>query len=229
MNICMFLSLLTMVWKYLNASPYLFALIYITAQSVIASASTSNTSASYCRDKGGLDCDNIDDVRHKVWFDETGQSIEGYRNFLESSCCILGGGHRIAVDDRRALHIVQSLPSVESDLYLTGSAGHQALFWVLVDDEYLSSDLDIDPWLVQRFVLAMMFYQFDGVRRWYGYGYNDYIAQEVDGSVNIDDDRAHLLSFNGTNWLDEHHECEWAFITCNRNKFVTQINMRKCS
>ena len=123
-----------------------------------------------------------------------------------------------------------------------GDSLHQAIFWLMYDDEM--HILPGSSYLQQRFALAVIYFELGGSLRWktcwsgkrYAYEFsknelNDFIWRHPyynqDKLLNSTECSPELNSGGKSAWLTNTHECDWAFISCNRNKFITKIEMSK--
>jgi hypothetical protein len=97
----------------------------------------------------------------------------------------------LAVFGRRGQRIAEALEAVSEQIYELGSNRAAAAEWLIKDD---AMDLEhSDPLLMQRFVLALLYFQLDGTN-WI---YTDYLTGD--------------------------DECQWDGITCNDDNEVTDI------
>ena len=108
-----------------------------------------------------------------------------------------------SVDDQRRSDIYNLLGTLSGDkLRQPSSDEFWAAHWISDRDEMqLAAD---DPYLAQRYALAVMYY-----------------------ALNLDQHFADSGS-GGERWLDGQSECSWAGIRCNDNDYVTEIRLGKC-
>jgi hypothetical protein len=99
----------------------------------------------------------------------------------------------LAIFGRRGELVAQALEAVTEDVYTENSAQADATEWILKEDP-MSLDHD-DKGLIQRWVLALMYYQFDGANWLY------------------------------KNFRNGNSECDWDQITCDDNGQVTEIRL----
>ena len=96
-----------------------------------------------------------------------------------------------------------------------GSSANLAFEWLVNEDTlYLCPD---DPKLIQRYVIAKLYYQTGG-DNW------DECRAHENGPVpscNTD------AIYAGENWLESSNECDWAFITCDDDACITRIEVGK--
>ena len=185
----------------------------------ISAQYNNNNITEYCRDLYGYDCTDADEL-----FDIF-SNVNFSKSNLEDICCKIGGGQRIS---KRSHLIVRQIENVTSrnanefDLQkfqVQGSAQHRALFWITVDDEFVTTR----SWRPQRYAMAVLFFQLGGAKRWKTCwsGQRFYVNGTLYASSRCEHDL-----YPGTKaWLSSNHECEWAFVECDRNKFVTGISM----
>ena len=142
--------------------------------------------------------DNLDD--HGI-----GENIQ---DFLLEHCCSFGGGDRIYEDDEifRQLRSFTGMSAAEFDDQYSSS--QKALFWLIKEDTYPHSIQYTR--IVQRFSLASIYFGLNGDDDWIECSRSMYTNCSVEGK---------------TAWLSEEHECNWAYLSCDRNSFVTEINM----
>ena len=127
---------------------------------------------------------------------------------------------------------------------IPGDSLHQAIFWLTYDDGF-----DVhpsSPHLLQRYVVAALYFELGGALRWktcwsgkrYDYKYDDNELQEFswlhpyynqDKLKNNTDCLPKFDKGDKVAWLTSRHECDWAFITCDRDHFITKIEMSTLS
>jgi len=98
------------------------------------------------------------------------------------------------------------------------SSANLAFEWLVGHDQlYLCPD---DPKLIQRYVLAKIYFQQEG-DTWLECSNPNYTSLDSPTCDPVDF-TGHL---DGQPWLDDSHECDWAFITCNSELCVTKIEV----
>ena len=123
-----------------------------------------------------------------------------------------------------------------------------------MEDKYEDRS-SMSVFLVQRFAMAMVYFELGGASRWKtcwsGKRYVNFDTDDVlssstsDNDDDWDDDNDndynnwmlmeriessechHELYNNSMAWLTSVHECDWAFVDCDRDQFVTSIEMGK--
>ena len=179
-----------------------------------------------CRDKDGLDCGH-----NPLDISRSDLEDMGYENDLEyftDMCCSKGGGEYIDPDHpviKKLLNATETYDSyLRQQLSIQGSPQHRALFWLLKDDTF--GIQHYSEWLLQRFALSVVYFSLGGAWRWrdcwYGERYNDRYNLTLDPSTTM---RESCVEYSRYSWLSGTMECNWAFINCDRNDFVTEIRM----
>jgi hypothetical protein len=95
----------------------------------------------------------------------------------------------------RGQSIAKLLEGVSEDVYASGSPSATAAEWIIKEDPQALDSTN--PRLVQRYVLALVYFMLDG---------NNWVFK---------------------NFLTSANECEWDGISCNQNDEVTGIILRK--
>eukprot|EP00816_Leptocylindrus_hargravesii_P008624 CAMPEP_0196826896 /NCGR_PEP_ID=MMETSP1362-20130617/93853_1 /TAXON_ID=163516 /ORGANISM="Leptocylindrus danicus, Strain CCMP1856" /LENGTH=1879 /DNA_ID=CAMNT_0042207495 /DNA_START=399 /DNA_END=6037 /DNA_ORIENTATION=- len=133
--------------------------------------------------------------------------------YLKKNCCELGGGEILTEEDPILKRLVcEEQVSPISAFQLQRSPAQNALYWMVKEDTYeISAD---SLTLVQRYALAVLFYQFGG---------SDTPSHWKSCHSESDSDDCHFLG--GKAWLSPISECKWAFVECDRNDIVTGIFM----
>ena len=174
----------------------------------------------FCRDLYGFDCEESDFILKQIMENQ----ISGTKGNLEKICCKLGGGERISAyeSDKRVGELIGDMIGKGLSLdgfYVQGSPQHLALFFITQDDTFHSSNSH----LLQRYAMAVFYFSLGGPKRWNtcwsGGRYNETF------DLAFSDECSHELQENRKAWLSPTHECQWAFIECDRNSFVTGISM----
>ena len=132
------------------------------------------------------------------------------RDFLEEHCCTFGGGDKVFENDPLFEQLYRFTGKPISDFQDQYSSSQRALFWMAEEDAYpnLSEYLRIG----QRFALASMYFALNGDTDW--------IECSRYGNT--------VCSIpNKAGWMSDQQECDWAFLSCDRNSFVTDFIMRK--
>ena len=113
-------------------------------------------------------------------------------------------------------------PDVTSseELNDVGSSANLAFEWLVGDDTYYICPDDAK--VIQRYVVAKIYFQQEG-ENWIECSHPDYSSSPDDPSCNPDETNGNILA--GTSWMDGTHECDWAFITCDSDLCITQIEV----
>ena len=115
----------------------------------------------------------------------------------------------------RYLTIIQYLTSFvnlrESDFHDQHSPSQKALFWLVEEDSY--PNLEDYLHIGQRFALSSIYFGLNGDTDWLE------CSAKADTNCPVPN--------NKSAWLSEVEECNWAYLSCNRNSFATEIIMRK--
>jgi len=113
-------------------------------------------------------------------------------------------------------------PDVTSpeELNDVGSSANLAFEWLVGDDTYYICPDDAK--VIQRYVVAKIYFQQEG-ENWIECSHPDYSSSPDDPSCNPDETNGNILG--GTTWMDGTHECDWAFITCDSDLCITQIEV----
>ena len=137
--------------------------------------------------------------------------------YLQQYCCKLGGGEVLTEKNPVVKRLVcEEQVSPISAFQSQGSPAQNALYWMVEEDAYEIAAGSLT--LVQRYALAVLFYQLGGSHtpsRW----------KSCHSDSDESGDCTHFLG--GTAWLSPISECKWAFVECDRNDIVTGIFMRK--
>jgi len=181
--------------------------------------------ATYCRDMDGLDCEDYNEMREIAYNKERQENSDSK---LQNICCKLGGGDVIDENHEIVLRLKNDLQNhglevILANMEVQGTPEQQALFWIVKEDPY---DFD-NAWFEERYALAVMHYRLGGAWRWKSYGYDAYYENNVyddDFYQNNEDVRP---LYSGDQWLSDSFHCEWAFVHCDRDNFVTHLSMRK--
>jgi len=132
------------------------------------------------------------------------------RDFLEEHCCVFGGGDKVFENDPLFEQLYKFTGKPISDFQDQYSSSQIALFWLVEEDAYpnLSEYLRIG----QRFALASMYFALNGDTDWLTCSrYGNTVCSIP----------------NKADWMSDQQECDWAFLSCDRNLFVTDFIMRK--
>ena len=104
------------------------------------------------------------------------------------------------------------------ELLEPNSSANLAFEWLVGQDAYyICPD---DSKVIQRYVVAKIYFQQEG----------DAWLECSNPSYSLDaeptcDTPAYNAALAGDVWLDESHECDWAFITCNTDMCITKIEV----
>jgi len=131
--------------------------------------------------------------------------------FLEQHCCAFGGGDRIS-DDGLVFEQLRKFTRMSvSDFQDQHSLSQKALFWLVEEDSYpnLEDYLHIE----QSFALSSIYFGLNGDTDWLE-------CSELEDTICS-------VPNNKSAWMSGVQECEWAYLSCDRNLFVTEIIMRK--
>jgi len=131
--------------------------------------------------------------------------------FLKEHCCAFGGGEKVFDNHPVFEQLFKFSGTPISDYEDQHSPSQKALFWLLNEDTF--PDLEEYARIVQRFALASIYFGLNGDTAW------------IECSGHADDTSCPIQ--NKTAWMSDQQECEWAYLSCDRNRFVTEINMRK--
>jgi len=131
--------------------------------------------------------------------------------FLEQHCCAFGGGDRIFHDNPKFEQLRKFTEMTVSDFQDQHSPSQKALFWLVDQDSYpnLQDYLHIG----QRFALSSLYFGLNGDTDWLE------CSDQADTTCSVPN--------NKSAWMSGVQECEWAYLSCDRNSFVTEIIMRK--
>jgi len=195
-----------------------------------------------CKDTDGLDCYNHLPNQHQEFENFFNYTTEKeLATYLNEHCCVADGGEHLSVDNPLVAELInQNATSIKELFSKETSAEKSALFWLAYRDSF-----DISPkskYLTQRFALVLFYYQLGGPTLWkkcwngkrYS-GHENFIPTE-NGYENFYDsvfrydtiyseDNCNEELGGGVAWLTGVHECEWAFVQCDRSMFVTGIQM----
>ena len=208
-----------------------------------------------CRDTEGLDCfHHLPHPNDLKYFNISCNETENIFMKLLDHCCLRGGGEYVDTNDQNLKLLLDMNATNLHEVNRTSSSEQHALFWLLKHDDYMKAPNNLR--LVQRFALAVIYYELGGATRWktcwrgerysdhktpddisdycnyYGDEYDKfYYTSTIEFKQNFTEE-CNPPSFedNSTNiaWLSPTHECEWAFVHCDRDYFITDIHMRKC-
>ena len=132
--------------------------------------------------------------------------------FLELHCCAFGGGDRIFDDDLVFEQLRKFTGKSISDFQDQHSPSQKALFWLVKEDSY--PNLEDYFHIGQRFALSSIYFGLNGDTDW------------LECSQLADTTTCSVPNEKSA-WMSGVEECEWAYLTCDRNLFVTEISMRK--
>ena len=179
--------------------------------------STENEAKSACRDyvrvkdmfPNGTSCmsDNLPTYYDLVSAEITMTTAD----FLEQHCCAFGGGERISDDDLVFEQVRKFTAMSVSDFQDQHSPSQKALFWLEGEDSY--PNLEDYLHIGQRFALSSLYFGLNGDTDWL----------ECSGKAETNCS----VPNNKSAWLSDVEECNWAYLSCDRNSFVTEIIMRK--
>jgi len=130
------------------------------------------------------------------------------RDFLEEHCCTFGGGDKVFENDPLFEQLYRFTGKPISDFQDQYSSSQRALFWLVEEDAYpnLSEYLRIG----QRFALASIYFALSGDTDWIECSrYRNTVCSIPNKAV----------------WMSDQQECDWAFLSCDRNLFVTDFIM----
>ena len=131
--------------------------------------------------------------------------------FLEQHCCAFGGGDKIAHDNPVFDQLRKFTGMSVSDFHDQHSPSQKALFWLVKEDSYpnMKDYLHIG----QRFALSSIYFGLNGDTDWLE------CSDRENTNCSVPN--------NKSAWMSGVQECEWAYLSCDRNLFVTEIIMRK--
>ena len=127
--------------------------------------------------------------------------------FLKKYCCAFEGGERLEEDDPIFGHLLRSTGMSVTDFEDQYSSSQQALFW-LKEDPNMAGYSRIG----QRFALASIYFALNGDTHW------KECSRKTDTICSAHNKEA---------WLSLVQECNWAYLSCDRNLFITGVNMSK--
>ena len=212
-----------------------------TTNTVHAQQQEQKKYSEYCRDRNGYDCEDRD-VLLRMYYNsyhddplasETLPTLE--QSDYEYLCCKVNGGERVTSRGRAIQQIenVTKNSNFDQELFQhQGSPQHRALFFIAIDDEYVSSI----SYRTQRYALAVLYFHLGGAKLWKTCWSGSRYYYDDGNYQNVYSFRSHYgyLYSNSTcdndddgkkAWLSPVHECDWAFVECDRNNFVTGISM----
>jgi len=179
--------------------------------------STENEPKSACRDylrvenlfPYGTSCvrDNLP-TNHDL---ESADITLSTADFLEQHCCAFGGGDRIFHDNPKFEQLRRYTGMSVSDFQDQHSPSQKALFWLMEQDSY--PNLEDYLHIGQRFALSSIYFGLNGDTDWLE------CSDQANTTCSVPN--------NKSAWLSGVQECEWAYLLCDRNTFVTEIIMRK--
>ncbi len=145
---------------------------------------------------------------------ESNAAITSTQKFLEQHCCAFGGGDKISINDPVFQQLHKFTGKTLSDFQDQYSPSQQALFWIAKEDSFenLAGYLRIK----QRFALASLYFGLNGDSNWMECSRN-----------HVETTSCSVVQENKTNWMSANQECEWAYISCDRDSFVIELNMSK--
>ena len=187
-----------------------------------------DVSIQICRDKNGLDCDHNPLDVSRADLEELG--YENDEEYFNDMCCSKGGGEFIS-SKHPVVRKLLNTTKIEGyheylirQLSIQGSPQHRALFWLLVDDEF--GIQHYSEWLMQRYALSVMFFSLGGAWRWRDCWYGERYTNRYNLSLDLSSiQRDECVDYNRDAWLSSSMECNWSFLKCDRNDFVTEIRM----
>ena len=133
-------------------------------------------------------------------------------DFLEQHCCAFGGGDRISDDDLVFEQLRKVTGMSVSDFQDQHSPSQKALLWLVKEDSY--PNLENYFHIGQRFALSSIYFGLNGDTDWLE-------------CSELADTTTCSVPNNKSAWMSGVEECEWAYLTCDRNLFVKEISMRK--
>ena len=131
--------------------------------------------------------------------------------FLELHCCAFGGGDRISEGDLVFEQVRKFTGMSVSDFQDQHSPSQKALFWLVKEDSF--ANLKDYLHIGQRFALSSIYFGLNGDADWLE------CSELADTTCSVPD--------NKSAWMSGVQECEWAYLSCDRNLLVTEIIMRK--
>ena len=194
----------------------LYVCALLLAMPIAFVTSTENEPKSVCRDylrvkdfPNGTSCvsDNLPIYQDLVSANITMSTAD----FLEQHCCAFGGGDRLSDNDPVFEQVRKFTGKSVSDFQDQYSSSQKALFWLVEEDSY--PNLEDYLHIGQRFALSSIYFGLNGDTDWLE------CSDQVDTSCSVPN--------NKSAWMSGVQECEWAYLMCDRNLFVTEIIMRK--
>ena len=189
----------------------------LVAVPIVLVTSTEPEPTSACRDyrrvndyfPSGTSCDSGNLPTYKDL--ESVNITMSTQDFVEQHCCAFGGGDRIfhyhPVFDQLRKFTGKSV----SDFQDQHSPSQKALFWLVEEDTY--PNLDDYLHIGQRFALSSIYFGLNGDTAWLE------CSEQADTSCSVPN--------NKSSWMSGVQECEWAYLSCDRNLLVTEIIMRE--
>ncbi len=193
---------------------YVCALIFAVPIAVVLS--NDNEPQSVCRDylvtdyfPNGKSCVRDNLPNH---YDLSSANVTmSTGEFLEQHCCAFGGGDKIPHDNLVFEQLRKFTGMSVSDFHDQHSPSQKALFWLVEEDSY--QNLEDYPHIGQRFALSSIYFGLNGDTDWLE------CSEKANTSCSVPN--------NKSAWLSDVGECDWAYLSCDRNSFVTEIIIRK--
>ena len=190
--------------------------VLIVATPIAVVTSNENEPKSVCRDyprtehfPSGTSCngDNLPTYQDLVSANITMSTAD----FLEQHCCAFGGGDRISHDNLVFEQLRKFTGMPVSDFEDQHAPSQKALFWLVNEDSY--PNLEDYLHIGQRFALSSIYFGLNGDTDWLE------CSDRENTNCSVPN--------NKSAWMSGVQECEWAYLSCDRNLFVTEIIMRK--
>ena len=195
----------------------LYVCALLAAVTIAVITSTESDPASVCRDylrvinffPNEKSCinDNLptyDDL-------ESANIAMNTADFLKLHCCAFGGGDRIFHDNPVFDYLRKFTGKSVLDFQDQHSPSQKALFWLVEKDSY--PNLEDYLHIGQRFALSSIYFGLNGDTEWLE------CSEQADKNCSVPN--------NKSAWMSGLQECKWAYLSCDRNLFVTEIIMRK--
>jgi len=196
----------------------LYVRAFVVAMPIAFVTSTENEPKSACRDylrvkdffpsETSCASDNLPTYHDLVSANITMSTAD----FLEQHCCAFGGGDRISEDDLVFEQVRKFTGMSVSDFQDQHSPSQKALFWLVKVDSY--PNLEDYLHIGQRFALSSIYFGLNGDTDWLE-------------CSELADTTTCSVPNNKSAWMSGVEECEWAYLSCDRNLFVKEIIMRK--
>ena len=178
-------------------------------------ATNAEDVANVCRDYNRVQEFFPDGTNCNYGSHPTQQQLDENKNnaevqaFLKEHCCSFGGGDRVFENDLVFKQLYSFIGRPISSFQDQNSPSQKALFWLVYEDTF--PDLSEYLRIGQRFSLASFYFGLNGDNDWIECGRNTTTTCFDTNKI----------------WMSGNQECSWAYLSCDRNLFVTEIIMRE--